>query len=117
MGRTPLDELTPTTLTKILKMRDRYEPILKGAHGLENRIWLLWHATYLETFGQQVPYGAIPVHVVVVLAEALGEPTPTEPIVPRRLSIGRTSVRRLLGRKGAKRRARASSASHIAMIS
>jgi len=100
MGRTHLDELAPATLTKILKMRDRYEPILKGAHSLENRIWLLWHATYLETFGQQVPYGAIPVHVVAALAEALGEPTPTEPIVPRwrmTFSAHAEKVRAVLG--------------------
>jgi len=98
--QSPLDGLGPERLADIFKMREHYEPLLRNARGIENRIWILWHATYLEAFGQQVPHRAIPAQIVVMLAKALAEPPPAKSLVPQRkmtFSFHADKVRRALG--------------------
>jgi len=99
-GQTPLEELGPEKLAGIFRMREHYEPFLRNARSLENRIWLLWHATYLEAFGRQVPYHAVPANIVAMLAKAIDEPRPAVPLVPRRrmtFSAHAEKVRTALG--------------------
>lgn len=95
-----LEDFTPEQLDLVFQLREPYAPILQGAHGLTNRIWLLWHATYLDAFGQHPPYGPIPGPIVQRLARALGETLPAESRSPDRRQTFFThaeKARRLLG--------------------
>jgi hypothetical protein len=96
----PLSELSPERLEEIFKMREHYEPILMNARSVDNKLWLLWHAAYLETFCRQAPYCVIPTNIVVMLAKALGESRSAKPLILlRRMTFyaHAEKVRNLLG--------------------
>lgn len=70
------DHIPIVELEEMFQLRDRYDPLLRYAHGSVNKAWLIWHAGYLDAFRQHPPYGPIPATVVEILAKMLRAPLP-----------------------------------------
>jgi TnpA family transposase len=99
-GRANLSELTLDELRALFQMHDRYEPVLRYAHGTEARISLFFHAAYLENFGRSAPYSSIPKALVEHIAAIFGEVLPTSFVYPgarRTFFKHADKARRLLG--------------------
>lgn len=93
------DAVPVPRLWEIFELRDRYDPLLRYAHGGTGKAWLLWHAGYLEAFGQHPPFGAIPGRVIEVLPKALGIALPAMLFPDRKPTFyaHADKVRRVLG--------------------